>query len=266
MRRRIPSLTHPGVMTASELEASLRADLQALRTDLGRVWDLPPEDRHRLEAALPSTAIALIMLDEILIRRTEWRQTQHLSLDNARSPDSDALSSWVNKSLRPRLHDDPDQFRSASSLESLVHQLTPDLDIATPAEVLQARRNAEARALLLKEFGALTSAQVADMLGSEAKNRSSLAHRRRKEGRLLAVSYKGAVWYPGFQFHDGEVLPVIAEVLTEFAGAGMGDWEAALWFTAPNGWLDDARPVLLLLDEPSRVVEAARHEVVDLGG
>lgn len=153
-----------------------------------------------------------------------------------------------------------------SPLERLVHELSPPLDVPTPAEVLQARRNAEARAQLLAEFGALTSAEVADLLGSEAKNRNSLAHRLKKEGRLFAVSYKGTAWYPGFQFRGGTVLPQLADVLSELAGAGLGDWETALWFTARNGWLDDRRPVDLLLDETGRVVDAASREGTDLDG
>jgi len=152
----------------------------------------------------------------------------------------------------------------SSDLEPLVDHLSPALDIASPVEVLQARRNAEARALLLSEFGALTSAGVAELVGSEAKNKSALAHRWRKERRVLAVTYRGAVWYPGFQFHNDQVLPAVADVLAVFEG--IGDWEAALWFTAPNGWLDDRRPVDLLRDDPARVVEAARHEVTDHGG
>lgn len=160
----------------------------------------------------------------------------------------------------------PERSRRRLHLDTLVNQLSPDLDIPTPAEILQARRNAEARALLLREFGALTSSEVAEFVGSEAKNRGSLAHRWKREGRLLGVSYRGTVWYPGFQFHDGIVLPVIADVLAELAGAGLGEWETALWFSAPNGWLHDQRPCDLLLEAPARVVDAARHEVAELGG
>lgn len=155
--------------------------------------------------------------------------------------------------------------RRDAQLNLLVHQLSPEFDIPTPTEVLQARRNASARASLLTEFGALTSSQVADLVGSEAKNRSSLAHRWRKEGRLLGVQYKGTVWYPGFQFHDGDVLPVVVDVLAELGGAGAGEWEIALWFTAPSGWLADRRPVDLLLSDPLRVIEAARREVAEFG-
>lgn len=152
-----------------------------------------------------------------------------------------------------------------SSLETLVEQLSPAFDIPTPLEVLQARRNAEARAQLLQEFGALTSAEVADLVGSEAKNRSSLAHRWRKEGRLLGVTYRGTVWYPGFQFSDGDVVPVVGAALAEFARAGLPAWEIALWFTAENGWLDDARPVDLLLTAPDQVIDAARREIAPDG-
>lgn len=160
-----------------------------------------------------------------------------------------------------------DVIEQRESLSRLIDEMTPAVDVPSPGTVLQARRNSEARKALLEEFGALTGPQVADVAGSNASNRSALAARWRKEGRLLAVEYRDVVYYPGFQFgDDGRPLPVMADVLAIFRDVRMTGWEIALWFTSRNGWLDDDRPTALLESEPSSVVEAAEHEVAQIVG
>jgi hypothetical protein len=149
--------------------------------------------------------------------------------------------------------------RAAQEVEDLAAAMTPDVPVPTPSVVLQARRNAEARASMLEEFGALTAAEVADLAGSEAKNTSALAGRWRREGRLLAVEHRGNLYYPGFQFDSaGKPKPVIAGVLRYLGSQDVSPWQQALWFSTANGWLRGRRPVDLLDDEPDAVVAAAR--------
>jgi len=150
--------------------------------------------------------------------------------------------------------------RAAQEVGELAAAMTPDADIPTPPVVLQARRNAEARRLLLTEFGALKAAQVAELAGSEAKNTSALAGRWRREGRLIAVEHHGTLYYPGFQF-DGAGKPksVVADVLRYLGPPTVTPWQQALWFTSANGWLDGRRPVDLLDDQGEGVVAAARE-------
>ena len=120
------------------------------------------------------------------------------------------------------------------------------------ADSINARRNADARARMLAEFGAYTSTQMGD--------RAALAHRWKADGRIFFVTHQGSTWFPGYQFaEDGQPRPVIADLL-KIVGATLTGWELALWFTTSNGWLDGARPVDLLTDAPERVREAARRE------
>ncbi len=152
--------------------------------------------------------------------------------------------------------------RRSRRMERTIEAMLP-AEIPGKAAVLQARRNAEARAELLAEFGTLTSSEVADLAGSRASNRAALANRWRKEGRIFAISYHGQIYFAGFQFDaGGRPLPVVAEVLNAF-GDSEG-WQTALWFTAANGWLGGARPVDLLQDDPERIAEAARREAEEL--
>ncbi len=153
--------------------------------------------------------------------------------------------------------------RRRERMEKTIEAMLP-AGLPSKVEVLQARRSAEARETLLQEFGALTSAEVADLAGSKARNRAALANRWRKEGQIFAVTHRGQIYYPGFQFgSDGRPVPVVAEVLRLLNDRSEG-WPLALWFDAANGWLDGARPVDLLISEPNRVIEAARSEAEEL--
>jgi hypothetical protein len=150
------------------------------------------------------------------------------------------------------------------SIAQLIEALMPQpLDVPTPAAVLQARRNAQARTALLREFGALRSGDVATLAGSRAQNRAALANRWRAEDRVLAVSVGDELLYPGYQFtSEGRPHPTVARALTALrAVPGISDWQAALWFAAPTGWLGGRRPVDLLDDDPEAVIEAAEREV-----
>lgn len=151
--------------------------------------------------------------------------------------------------------------RRSQRLERTIEAMLP-AEVPSRTEILQARRNAKAREALLRELGALTSSEVAELAGSRARNRAALANRWRKEGRIFALTHHGQTYYPAFQFGpDGRPLPVIAEVLRAFDDEG---WPTALWFDAANGWLDGARPVDLLTSDPEKIAEAARREAEEL--
>jgi len=152
-------------------------------------------------------------------------------------------------------------------LGDLIDALTPvQRDLPTPAAVLQARRNAEARNALLAEFGALRSSEIAELAGSRAANRAALANRWRSEHRLVAVPIGDELLYPGFQFtSEGKPHPAVGAALEALrSNPEVSDWQAALWFVGPNGWLGGGRPVDVLDAEPDAVVDAARREAAEL--
>lgn len=151
--------------------------------------------------------------------------------------------------------------------QDLIERLMPErVEVPAPAVVLQARRNAEARTALLGEFGALRSAEVAELAGSRAANRAALANRWRAENRVVAVPVGDELLYPGFQFTpEGRPRPAVGAALAILrSDAGLSDWQAALWFVGANGWLGGRRPVDLLEDDPGAVEAAARRELEEL--
>lgn len=155
------------------------------------------------------------------------------------------------------------------AVDGLVEALMPEgLAVPTPAAVLQARRNAEARSALLTEFGALRSQEVADLAESRASNRAALANRWRAENRVVAVPLGDELLYPGFQFNaEGKPKPAIGPTIDLLrSDPHTTDWQMALWFVTPTSWLGGIRPVDLLDEDPDAVINAARREVSDLAG
>jgi hypothetical protein len=155
--------------------------------------------------------------------------------------------------------------RERRAFSRMVEAMLPETPLPSSPTVLQARRNAEWRLALITEFGLLSSTDIAELAGSQAKNKASLAHRWKQEGRIFSVPYQGAELFPAYQFDkNGRPLPVIARVLASL-GRQSRSWELALWFLGANGWLDnDKRPVDLLWSAPDEVAQVAEREAEGL--
>lgn len=152
-----------------------------------------------------------------------------------------------------------------SRVSQIMDVLSPQ-DLPSPAWLAQLHRNAVARTEFLDEFGALTSEQVAQLLGSRAKNARATASRLVSHGAIFSVEVASRRVFPGFQFAPttGAVRPEVGEVLAELPlTLRRSDWQLALWWTTPSSWLDDQRPVDVLATDPARVVKAAVQERLD---
>jgi hypothetical protein len=142
----------------------------------------------------------------------------------------------------------------------LVELLMPDDAVPDSAVVEQARRNAEARTAFLEQVATATSAELAELSGSRARNKAALAGGWRKAGRVFAVSVSGQLRFPLFQFdRAGQPRPALAELIRTLEAQGLSGWELALWFTGTSERLEGRRPLDLLDAEPERVLEAARQ-------
>jgi len=155
--------------------------------------------------------------------------------------------------------------RSRADLESAVTTLGTALRAlseqgisASPATIASVQATQTRWDDIDREFGLLSSAQVAALQGSTSRQ---LAYDQRRAGRILGVR-RGArrVVYPRFQFDaDGAPRPLIAEIASLAAAAGWSAGDVLLWFVAPTTYLPgDARPVDLLASEPGRVTQAAQ--------
>lgn len=113
--------------------------------------------------------------------------------------------------------------------------------------------NEAARAGAIAEFGALTAAQI------DASHRRGTTARWLHEQRVFSVPGPDGPLFPAFQFRQGDVRPVIAEILEALDGQLYG-WELLLWFTGSSGILDGRRPVDVLIDSPDQAVRAASYQ------
>lgn len=95
-----------------------------------------------------------------------------------------------------------------------------------------------------REFGLLTSEQVAEVAGSTARHGGSYASDARRDGRLMGVARLNRMHYPGFQLDSSGPLPVIRQLRQAADRLEVGERTVLLWMVAPTTWWgDDSRPV-----------------------
>lgn len=78
---------------------------------------------------------------------------------------------------------------------------------------------------------------------------------------VISIDWQGTTMLPLFQFDLSTmtVRPRVTEILRTLTEV-LDDWELALWFAQPNGWLDDQAPVDVLDFNPRGVLDAARAD------
>jgi hypothetical protein len=119
------------------------------------------------------------------------------------------------------------------------------------------RDTVEWRSQFMKNNPGWTAKDVADQSTSTAKNRAALASRWAQEKKIFAVKYEGQLWYPRFQFQDGEPLATIAQVIQAYPSHATG-WDYAYFFATPNANIGGRKPLELLKPDPKRVLSLAR--------
>lgn len=160
--------------------------------------------------------------------------------------------------------------RSRANMESAVSTLGAAFqalradEIPVSAATVHAVAATEDRwAAIDREFGLLTSAQVAALQGSTNRQ---LAYDQRRAGRILGAR-RGAkrVVYPAFQFdQEGQPRQIIAQLARMGSAAGWTDADVLLWLIASTSYLpDDARPVDVLASNPGQVAAAAQAKFTE---
>lgn len=78
---------------------------------------------------------------------------------------------------------------------------------------------------------------------------------------VISFDWRGRTLLPLFQFDLDAMAPraSVTGVIRELVPV-LNDWELALWFAAPNGWLDDIAPVDIIDSDAGAVYEAARAD------
>ena len=78
---------------------------------------------------------------------------------------------------------------------------------------------------------------------------------------IFSFEWQSQFWVPMFQFHpkDLTVRQEVIRVVRELASV-LDNWTLALWFTEPNSWLKGRRPVDMMDNHFSDVLNAARAD------
>lgn len=147
--------------------------------------------------------------------------------------------------------------------EARIQKALPDL----PAQGARDWQNAQ-NVMLRNDFmqrcdGLLTSHQVADVLGSQAKNRAATANHLKDKAKVLCLRLHGQDVYPAFQFDAlaQKTYPEMAMLIQVLQRDYEPGWQIALWFTAKNAWLGGQEPLSVWRQSRQEVLVAAQAEM-----
>ena len=166
----------------------------------------------------------------------------------------------IERALRQFL---PPPVQNTPDDESAIQDAMDMLPGKAEAHRWQISKNVLARnAFRLQCEGLLSSKDVADLLGSTAKNRAALAKQLKDAGKALSVRLRNQDHYPGFQFDQENqcVAPEMSEIIALLAADYDYGWQMALWFSCDNEWLDGKTPLAVWPEDRQAVLEAARSE------
>lgn len=150
-------------------------------------------------------------------------------------------------------------------IEQLLDVVADTHDPMAEFHAAVAADNTAIRQRFMHEVETLTSTDVAARAGHEAKNRHQTAARWKAQARVFAVPYQGQDRFPSFQFDaDGKPRPLIRDVLATLPPS-LTPWQVAFWFVSSNSWLGGPAP-RDKLDDVAALVEAAGHEIDEIGG
>ncbi|MFC5336906.1 hypothetical protein [Leucobacter denitrificans] len=144
--------------------------------------------------------------------------------------------------------------RSVGSLENAL----ASLDTTVSPEIARAAQATEnVWRQIDREFGLLSSAEVAAILGASKDNRAYAAALR-KRGALAGIERKNAYVYPGFQLNTttGTVHTWVAPLLKLATEHNRSMSDALLWMVSPSTYFDGARPVDHL-DDAERILSVS---------
>lgn len=112
-----------------------------------------------------------------------------------------------------------------------------------------------------REFGMLTSVEVAELLDFRKPNRS-IASTLRNEGSIVGVMRGNSYRFPGFQFDADKsaVVLVMPKLIALARKNGRSDEDLVFWLTSPSSLFHEQDRPVDHLGEEDRVLAAARDQ------
>lgn len=146
-----------------------------------------------------------------------------------------------------------------------VHNLSNESAVAAASAAMDA---ASAAVRINERMGGkfYTANKVAQILGKSGKaiSRQAISDRVRKNRLLRVETSDNKHIFPAFQFHNGNLVPRIADLLSILLPAASDSWTVAYWLTARTDQLERETPVEVLLsgnaDKINKVFNMAKDD------
>lgn len=154
--------------------------------------------------------------------------------------------------------------REQHSLDELSEAMARIPDPVSPAIARAAQATENSVKTIEDEAGLLTSAQVAQLLGSRSMTPAArwLANDMRGRGELLAVRRLNKHFYLGFQFDRllGRVKFLVSKLLQLGDANGWEPEDVVLWLVSPTTYFAyGSRPVDHIDNDPALVLDIAQR-------
>jgi hypothetical protein len=162
----------------------------------------------------------------------------------------------------------PEPVREITTVPRWVARaLRPSLVLPTPYPNQETFRRIEDREFvdmdrIFDSHGGMASGnEIASELGRHTSQSISVVARWIVGRKIVNIAWRSHILIPRFQFtaDNGQIRPVVSGVIAELEGV-FDDWEIARWFSQPNTWLHDMRPLQLVAIDDGAVIQAARTD------
>ena len=116
---------------------------------------------------------------------------------------------------------------------------------------------------LVRRVRTYNAFDVAKLCGVAVEGRREflLARELARRGTMFYFLRHKRSLFPAYQFNESGPKPVVKQVL-DLLSPHLSGFEIALWFSAPNGWLDGEMPEELMDSDPELVMDAAKQEML----
>ncbi|TJZ77537.1 hypothetical protein [Chitiniphilus eburneus] len=145
--------------------------------------------------------------------------------------------------------------------DALVELLVDPVPVPTRF-LTHARMQLDARQAVFAEGDWLSAAEVGRLAGLSITSRQP--RKWKQAGRIFVIRREGRDYFPayGLNAQNGyRPVSALSEILRTFEGHKTA-WQIACWFSSVNSLLGGKRPKDLLAIEPTRVMVAAKDELV----
>ena len=127
---------------------------------------------------------------------------------------------------------------------------------ASPALARSAQAAQNLYSRIESEFGLLSSAEAGARMGSRSIAARNLALTARRDRRILGFQRGRYQVFPGFQFDERGLRPVVADLISLGDAHDRSETGLIQWLMSPTTYLQNQRPVDIL-DQPDELLKTA---------